>query len=225
MPRTIIDRNSTDYLRRHIPKDAARTAFSKNLGDALEIKVEIEAFCQQQMAAEKAKEIEREEARLEQLKENLCDLQTSMVETKEEIAEVVANWFSQNEIEPDAVLTTIQKNLLNRELYLLKEQEEIIGIDIDMAVGQVRTALRRLRRQKGLQPTAEEKVQEDAEVAAERRFNEVSRRAAIPQYVREDLYESVEYEPDLIAFWDKETAKCQHIIDTHEKKMRYSNDE
>lgn len=220
MPRVIIDRNSIDYLRRHVPKDAARMAFSKDLGDALEIKAELEALYQQQIAAEKAKRIANEELQLERMKENLLILEESMAETKEEIAEVVDNWFSQNEIEPDAVLTTVQKNMLNRAIYFLKEEQEMIAINIEMAVAQVRTASRSLRHEKGIAPTAEEKAQEDAEVAAERRFNEVSRRAAMPQYILEDLYESSEYEPDLVAFWNEQTDRCQRIVDAREQEMR-----
>jgi ribosomal protein L23 len=220
MPRTIIDRNSTEYLRRHVPKDAARTAFSKNLGDALEIKAEREALYQEQIAAEKAMRIASEEACLQQSKEDLLMLQESMAETKEEIAEVVAKWFAQNEIEPDAVLTTIQKNMLNRALYLLKHEEEKIAIDIEMAVGQIREASRGLRWAKGLQPTAEEKAQEDAEKAAEHRFAEVSRHACMPQMVRDDLYESSEYEPDLVAFWNEQADRCQRIVNAREEEMR-----
>ena len=219
MPRTIIDRNSTEYLRRHVPKDAARTAFSKNLGDALEIKAEREALYQEQIAAEKAKEIARDEECLQQSKEDLLDLQEAMAETKEEISEVVAKWFAQNEIEPDAVLTAVQKNLLNRTLNILKHEEQMLAIDIDMAVAQIRTASRGLRQQKGIQPTAEEKAQEDAELAAERRFAEVSRRACMPQFVRDDIYESIEYQPDLIAFWNKETKRCENMIEARDKEM------
>jgi ribosomal protein L23 len=219
MPRTIIDRN-TEYLRRHVPKDAARTAFSKNLGDALEIKAEREALYQEQIAAEKAKHIANEEARLEQMKENLLILQESIAETKEEIAEVVSKWFEQNEIEPDAVLTTVQKNLLNRSIYLLKHEEEMLAIDIDMALGKIREASRSLRLAKGNQATAEEKAQEDAEKAAERRFAEVSRHACMPQMVRDDLYESSEYEPDLVAFWNEQADRCQRIVDAREEEMR-----
>lgn len=206
-------------LRRHVPQDAARVAFSKDLGDALELKAEMEALCQQQMADEKAKRIAGEEAQLERMKENLLILQDSMAETKEEIAEVVANWFSQNEIEPGAVLSTVEKNLLNRALFALKHEEEMLAIDIDMAAAQIRNASRSLRLQKGGQPTLAEKTQEDAEVAAERRFAEVSRRACMPQYLREDLYESSEYEPDLIAFWDEQTARCQRIADARDAEM------
>ena len=64
-----------------------------------------------------------------------------------------------------------------------------------------------------------EKAQEDAEVAAERRFAEVSRRACMPQLVRDDLYENSEYEPDLIAFWDEQTARCQRIVNAREAEM------
>jgi hypothetical protein len=219
MPRVIINRNSADYLRRHVPKDAARVAFSKDLGDAAELKAEMEALCQQQMAAEKAKRIANEEAQLERMKENLFILHDSMAETKEEIAEVVANWFAQNEIETDAELSTVQKNLLNRALFALKHTEEMLAIDIDIAAAKIRDASRWLRRQKGDAPTAEEKAQEDAEVAAERRFAEVSRRACMPQLVRDDLYENSEYEPDLIAFWDEQTARCQRIVNAREAEM------
>ena len=220
MPRVLIDRNSIDYLRRHVPKDAARMAFSKDLGDSLEIKAELEALCQQQIAAEKAMRIASDEVQLAHMKENLLILQESMAETKEEISEVVDKWFSENEIETDAVLTTVQKNLLNRAIYFLKQEEEMLAIDIDMAVGKIREASRWLRHQKGIQPTAEEKAQEDAEKAAERRFNDVSRRACMPQMVRDDLYESSEYEPDLVAFWNEQTERCQRIVDAREEEMR-----
>jgi ribosomal protein L23 len=218
MPRVVIDRNID--LRRRVPKDAARMAFSKDLGDALEIKAELEALCQQQIAAEKAMRIASDEVQLAHMKENLLILQESMAETKEEISEVVDKWFSENEIETDAVLTTVQKNLLNRAIYFLKQEEEMLAIDIDMAVGKIREASRWLRHQKGIQPTAEEKAQEDAEKAAERRFNEVSHRACMPQMVREDLYESSEYEPDLVAFWNEQTERCQRIVDAREEEMR-----
>ena len=218
MPRVVIDRNID--LRRHVPKDAARMAFSKDLGDSLEIKAELEALCQQQIAAEKAMRIASDEVQLAHMKENLLILQESMAETKEEIAEVVDKWFSENEIETDAVLTTVQKNLLNRAIYFLKQEEEMLAIDIDMAVDKIREASRWLRNQKGIQPTAEEKAQEDAEKAAERRFNDVSRRACMPQMVRDDLYESSEYEPDLVAFWNEQTERCQRIVDAREEEMR-----
>jgi len=209
MPRVVIDRNID--LRRHVPK---------NLGDTLEIKAEFEALYQQQIAAEKAMRIAGEEMQLAHMKENLLILEESMAETKEEIAEVVDKWFSENEIETDAVLTTVQKNLLNRAIYFLKQEEEMLAIDIDMEVGKIREASRWLRHQKGIQPTAEEKAQEDAEVAAERRFAEVSRRACMPQLVRDDLYESSEYEPDLVAFWNEQTERCQRIVDAREEEMR-----
>ena len=195
-------------------------AFSKDLGDSLEIKAELEALCQQQIAAEKAMRIASDEVQLAHMKENLLILQESMAETKEEISEVVDKWFSENEIETDAVLTTVQKNLLNRAIYFLKQEEEMLAIDIDMAVGKIREASRWLRHQKGIQPTADEKAQEDAEKAAERRFNDVSRRACMPQMVRDDLYESSEYEPDLVAFWNEQTERCQRIVDAREEEMR-----
>jgi ribosomal protein L23 len=194
-------------MHRQMPNDLERIA-------------EREALYREQMAAEKAKEIARDEECLQQSKEDLLMLQESMAETKEEIAEVVSKWFSQNEIEPDAVLTTVQKNLLNRSIYLLKHEEEMLAIDIDMAVGKIREASRSLRLAKGNQPTVEEKAQEDAETAAERRFAEVSRRACMPQMVLEDLYESSEYEPDLVSFWNEQADRCQRIIDAREEEMR-----
>jgi ribosomal protein L23 len=219
MSRVLIDRNSIAYIRNQVPRDAARMASSKNLGDTLEIKAEFEALYQQRMAAEKAKRIAYEEAQLERMKEDLMMAQESMAETKEEIAEAVTKWFSENEIEPDAVLTTVQKDILNRALYLLKKEEQMLAMDIDMAVAQVRNASRSLRNEKGIAPTAEEKAQEDAEKAAERRFNELSRRAAIPQYVREDLYESSEYEHDIVDFWNQQSEKCERIIKRRDEEM------
>lgn len=185
----------------------------------LERIAELEALYQGQIAAEKAKEIARDEECLQQSKEDLLMLQESMAETKEEIADVVTKWFSQNEIEPDAVLTTVQKNLLNHALYFIKQEEQILANDIDMAIARIRDESRWLRHHKGDAPTAEEKAQEDAEVAAERRFNEVSRRAAMPQFVRDDLYERSEYQGDLITYWNNETERCERIIHAREKEM------
>ena len=214
-----IDRNSIAYIRTQVPRDAARMASSKNLGDTLEMKAEFEAIHKEYLAREKAKEIARCEAEFERTKENLLFLQEDMLEKKEEIAEVVSKWFSENEIEPDAVLTTVQKNLLNHELFHLKREEEMLAMDIDMAVAQVRNASRSLRHEKGIAPTAEEKAQEDAEQAAERRFNELSRRVVMPQYVREDLYESSEYEHDIVDFWNQQSERCERIIKSRENEM------
>ena len=192
----------------------------RQMPNDLERITEREALYREQMAAEKAKRIASDEAQLIQMKENLLILQESIAETKEEIAEVVSKWFSQNEIEPDAVLTTVQKNLLNRSIYLLKHEEEMLAIDIDMALGKIREASRSLRLAKGNQATAEEKAQEEAEKAAERRFAELSRHACIPQMVRDDIYESSEYEPDLVAFWNEQADRCQRIVDAREEEMR-----
>ena len=173
-----------------------------------------------QMAAETANEIAREEERLERLKENFHNIQESIAEKKEEITDVVANWFSENELEPDAILTTVQKNLLDRALYFLKQEEEILTINTKMVAANIRNVSRSLRHLKDIRPTDEEKAQEDAEVAAERRFYEISQRIAIPQYFLEDLYERSEYEIDLISFWNEQTERCKRIALSREKEMR-----
>jgi hypothetical protein len=42
----------------------------------------------------------------------------------------------------------------------------------------------------------------------------------MPQMVRDDIYESSEYEPDLVAFWNEQADRCQRIVDAREEEMR-----
>ena len=68
------------------------------------------------------------------IEEELCQLENEMAYIKEEIFELVAKWFSDNDIEPDCELTDSQKNLLNYMLHPIKTQEKMIEIEIKMCL-------------------------------------------------------------------------------------------
>lgn len=74
------------------------------------------------------------EKHVDDLDEELCRLENELVYIKEEILDLVTNWFSDNDIEPDCVLNEVQKNLLNYMLYPIKTHEKMLEIEIKMCL-------------------------------------------------------------------------------------------
>lgn len=72
------------------------------------------------------------------LDEELCRLENELVYIKEEILDLVTNWFSDNDIQPDCVLNEGQKNLLNYMLYPIKAHEKMLEIEIKMCLVKMR---------------------------------------------------------------------------------------
>ena len=89
----------------------------------------------------------KEEKRLENLddlEEELYRLENELAYIKEEILDLVSNWFSDNEIEPDCVLNEVQKNLLNYMLYPIRTHEKMLEIEIKMCLIKVRESQKEL---------------------------------------------------------------------------------
>lgn len=68
------------------------------------------------------------------LEEELCHLEDELAYIKEEIIDLVAKWFFENDIEPDCVLNEVQKNLLNYMLHPIKTQEKMLEFEIKMCL-------------------------------------------------------------------------------------------
>lgn len=68
------------------------------------------------------------------LEEELCHLEDELAYIKEEIIDLVAKWFSENDIEPDCVLNEVQINLLSYMLHPIKTQEKMLEFEIKMCL-------------------------------------------------------------------------------------------
>ena len=103
----------------------------------------------------------------------------------------------------------LTENMLLANDWSILEHKEM---EIRSMKAQIRTATRNLRMSKGIAPSAEEHAQEEKEKEAEKHFSKVSRLTAMPQYVREDIYERSQFEDDLVAFWTEQSAICERLL-------------
>jgi hypothetical protein len=209
-----------ERARRLAPRAAARVAFEKGLADGGEVKILMEALEQERQMKEKAYRIAREEGEVARLQTALAKAEVELAEENEKMALAAHAWYIENNV---TELTPSQKEKLSFHLYLHESIIETKTLDIQMLKGELRDATRHLHMSKGIPPSPEELAQQEREKEAERYFSKVSRLSAMPQYVRDDIYESSEYHEDLVAFWTEQSERCERIIAQREKaeKERY----
>lgn len=184
MPRmTDVDRNTPEFLHRQVPKDAARTAFHKNLADATQIKneraIEIAHYIEEQDAAAAA-------ARIIKLGKRIDDLGRAIVETEAEFATFTGDKMTQ--------LETLGYSL---EIYL----EETKAM--------LRNTERELSQLLGNPPSAEELEEKELQKI----FVSLSFKAGMAAYVREDIIESAPYHENLKDYWNQHIEECQEAIE------------
>jgi hypothetical protein len=187
MPRN--NTTSMEYIRASVPKDAARTAFHKGLGDAEQIKNEnaiaMAHYVEGRDEAAKA-------ARIMKLGKRINDLGRAIVETEAEFATFTGDKMTQ--------LETLGYSL---EVYL----EETKAM--------LRNTERELSQLLGNSPSTEELE----EKALQKTFVSLSFKAGMAAYVREDIIESAPYHVDLKDYWNQHIEECQEAIAAIDSKQ------
>ena len=180
---TDADRNTPEFLHRQVPKDAARTAFHKNLADAQHIKnertIEMAHYMEEQDAAAVA-------ARIMKLGKRINDLGRAIVETEAEFASFTGDKVS---------------------------QLEMLGYSLEVYLEETKAMLRNTERELsqllGNPPSAEELE----EKALQKIFVSLSFKAGMAAYVREDIIESAPYHENLKDYWNQHIEECQEAIE------------